>query len=1528
MLSSLWKWAPRAGFYLGEALGFLVSVGLLAACTERGPRPVLSEVQLGQADAPGGSYQEIRPGPFSFHPNLGQFESDVEFVSRSRDSMLLFKTDEFQLFSRSTSLSHQPLHKALTMRLVDADPRATVRGQKQLPGIVNYLRGNDPARWQTALKTYQRVHYQSVYPGTDLLFYGTSKDLEYDFVLGPGADPEQIRLRFDHPVEIDSSGDLSVATPAGILKLRRPVTYQHRLGTQQEIPSRYRRLEGGDVGFWIGDYDRRYALTIDPVVVLSSFLGGGEADSASGVQVDARGDIYITGLTSSINFPTSAGASQQAPAGGADIFVTKLNAQGDSMIYSTYVGGEGDDLPATLGIDSSGNVYVTGQTTSQDFPVAGAFQEEYGGGTSDAFLFKLNPNGTGLAYSTFLGGRSNDTGNIVRIDSQGNAYVAGFTRSDDFPVTEGVLQPNYRGGLADAFALKMNPAGSSLLYSTYLGGNRQDEARDIGFDAEGNAVVVGLTDSTNFPTAEPFQGQRNGQFDVFVSKLDGEASTLVFSTYLGGSSSDVPFGAIVDEAGDIYIVGETGSFDFPTESALQPAKSGSLDAFVTKFRGDGAGPIFSTFLGGSGFDSGRAIDVTDSGGAVIAGVTTSADFPTLATLMVDPQGTDAFLAALNPSGSGLQYSTYVGGPGTEFATGLALDAEENAYVVGSVDRPGFSTLAALQDSFGGKGVFVSANRAGNWQGSGEGLSNPNIESLVVHPDNSALLYAGTSGGGVFKSSDTGETWSSSGLEFQQVLALDIDATNDILFAGTTNGLFKSEDGGENWDQMREYLPFAAFPVLVVDSKGPETVYAGSQGRGVFKTTDSGARWRAINNGLRGSAQQILSLVIDPGNSRQLYIATPRAVYSSSNGGATWQMAEANLEDFSTISTLIVDAGGPATLYASGISDTTSIPPEFCDFAPPCNNFVLKSTDRGTNWDLFAMGGPVSSLALDPSNRSTLYAGTFRAGVFKSTDGGETWEEANSGLQSLQVTALSLDPSNSSRLYVGTRSSSDGFFLKIAPTQVFFFAQIGEGSQGQIRLQTTLILINTGGDTVARVEFLDSSGQPLEVTLGDLGSDSMFEIPLARGAAFSAQTAGEGPVRVGYARVTTSSGVGGTAVFTRTDIATGVVLYEAGVPASPALSGPVSLFVDSLNNKDTGLALVVAGPENLNPSGNTEVNLDLFDRDGNQIGQQEWNLEQGEHRSIFVPQIFAEIAEQVGEMQGVLRVRFDQPVTGLTLLQGDDPGLEFPAEIPTLTSLPLVERSGVANLVYLPQVADGTVIIPPGVTADDKFQTGFLFVNSGVFPALVTLDLFGRDGEPLELTLGDQGTDSTFQVFVSPGFFFSQSSGEGSLSIGYARVSSSTTALGVAAVFTQTDLRNQTVLYEAGVPAASPLREFSLFVDTLGVGNTGLALVNPDLEEEAVIQLRLYDKNSNLINREEIVLGPGRHLAQFVTQLFSQGQAQLFEMEGVLTVESSQPLAAVTLRVRDDPQRDFPADVPTLATFPVIPGRARLDDPEP
>ncbi|MCG3119198.1 MAG: hypothetical protein ALAOOOJD_01543 [bacterium] len=667
--------------------------------------------------------------PMAFEANQGQADEQVKFLARGSGYSLFLTANEAVLNLRkpagrdqspagvyldgnnnahSATKIHQPKSTALHLQLIGANSELRVVGLDELSSKTNYFIGSDSSQWHTNVPNYAKIKYQEIYPGVDVVYYGNQQQLEYDFVIAPGTNPEVIAFGFEgaNDLDFDDAGNLVIHVDDGEVSLHAPMIYQEINGSKKVISGNYLRKSKNQIGFQVASYDENHSLVIDPILSYSTYLGGSGTEHAEGIAVDPAGSVYVTGWTDSPNFPT-ANPFQASRNGSQDAFVTKLNPSGSALVYSTYLGGNDWDFGFGIAVDALGNAYITGRTDSPDFPTSSPFQAMLKG-SSDAFVTKLNASGSALIYSTYLGGSEYDRGLSIAVDATGNAYVTGYTeafQTSDFP-TANPIQAALMG-TKDAFVTKLNPSGSPL-YSTYLGGSSSEEGRGIAVDSQGYACVTGLTVSDNFPTASPLQTNRGGSNEAFVTKFNPAGSALIYSTYLGGSNDEEAYGIAVDNAGNAYVTGSTTSNNFPTANPLQPNLKGSFgDAFVTKINPAGSAFVYSTYFSGGFNTSGRGIAVDSQGNAYITGRDSGTNFP-----LVDPiQGSGnigAIVSKFNPAGSALIYSTYLGSNSNDEGRAIAVDQHGNAYVTGNTLAANFPTKSPIQpNNAGGQDAFVT-----------------------------------------------------------------------------------------------------------------------------------------------------------------------------------------------------------------------------------------------------------------------------------------------------------------------------------------------------------------------------------------------------------------------------------------------------------------------------------------------------------------------------------------------------------------------------------------------------------------------------------------------------------------------------------------------------------------------------------------------------------------------------------------------------------------------------------------------------
>ena len=770
-------------------------------------------VSARSASAPPQVHSSFGRTPLSFEENHGQTDARVKYLARGRGYTLFLAPEEAVLALRYRSEESSQKHSGqpgmpsnndaakwsqanLRLSLEGANTSSRVTGVDQQRGISNYFIGSDPSQWHTQIPNYAKVLYQDVYPGIDVAYYGNEGQLETDYILAPEAEAREIKLGVQGAasLRVNEGGELLLQIDGGEVRLKKPFAYQLVNGTRREVSVAYELLAKNEAGFALGAYDHSQKLIIDPALFFSTYLGGTGQDIAHAVAADGVGDTFVTGQTTSTNFPTSTGVVQGSlgTSGTQNAFVTEYAPDGQSFIFSTYLGGNGTDSGNAIAINSVGQVYVAGQTTSSAFPLQHPLtgQGSLLGGMA-AFVSQISANGATLLFSTYLTGNIFDEAAGVALDSAENIYVAGGTSSSNFPVVNAFQAAP--GGAEDGFIAKLaapNPTsnpGSTLLYSSYIGGLGFDQATSIAVDSTGNAFIAGLTNSANFPTVAPFQASLGGGGAALQNawvaevKQTNNVPTLFFSTYLGGSQFDQANGIAVDTSGDVYVTGFSQSPDFPLHNALQTF-GGGQDAFVTEFAPGGGTLVFSTYFGGGGsgfgFTFGNAIALDSQKNIYFTGSTSSVDYPTLAPLVAtlgDFFG-NAVITELSSGGSFIQFSSYLGGsdhvPSSGFPTdtgnGIAVDGSGNIYVAGATGTLDFSTVNPHQ--------AVLASQSSNAFVARIGTGSANMLSP-------AALDLGTSVVGVAAATQR--------ISFEQATAPS--ATVSIALSGTNPGDFAEFD---------------------------------------------------------------------------------------------------------------------------------------------------------------------------------------------------------------------------------------------------------------------------------------------------------------------------------------------------------------------------------------------------------------------------------------------------------------------------------------------------------------------------------------------------------------------------------------------------------------------------------------------------------------------------------------------------------------------------------------------------------------
>jgi endonuclease/exonuclease/phosphatase family metal-dependent hydrolase len=573
---------------------------------------------------------------------------------------------------------------------------------------VNYFIGNDPSNWQKDVQASQAILYEELYPNIDLKVYGIEQQIEYDFIVKPGGEIHDIGFKYEDVIEtrIDKEGNLIINTEFGKLEHSKPFCFQVIEGERVEVEAQFKKNEKNTYGFEVEEYNENYKLIIDPLVLeYSTFLGGSVGDTGESITIDSTGAIYVTGYTNSLDFPIKSSVQANYGGGRYDAFIVKINASGTALVYSTYLGGSDQEYGRGIAVDSEGAAYALIDTTSIDFPTKNPLQENNGGGY-DTTLTKLDSKGNALIYATYLGGTDDDSGRGIAVDSEGAAYVTGEAMSVNFP-TKNPIPGVYSGGGSKAFITKINSSGSALVYSSLLGGPDGNGGTDIAVDSKGAAYVTGHTASASFPLKKPIQDRRAGSF---ITKINATGSALVYSTYLGGTNWGQPYAIAVDSQGAAYVTGWTESTDYPTKNPFQKSLKGERDVYIAKISATGVKLLYSTYLGGSLEEWPYDIAVDSEGSAYVIGQTQSGDFPLQNPIQSSKPGpwSDAFVTKISPSGNTLLYSTYLSGSKGADVHGIAVDAKGKAYVTGVTFSTDFPLKNPLQKkNEGGGDVFVA-----------------------------------------------------------------------------------------------------------------------------------------------------------------------------------------------------------------------------------------------------------------------------------------------------------------------------------------------------------------------------------------------------------------------------------------------------------------------------------------------------------------------------------------------------------------------------------------------------------------------------------------------------------------------------------------------------------------------------------------------------------------------------------------------------------------------------------------------------
>ncbi len=897
--------------------------------------------------------------PLSFERNSGQVAGKrAEWVGRANGYRVALDARGATIMPAAAGRSD-----VVRMEFLNALPRASGRPLEPLPGKANYLIGRDPMRWIQNLQTYGRLEYDGVYEGVDVAWYGNQGQLEYDFLVRPGADPNRIRVRFDgtRKLALEANGDVRIETAAGAMKLRLPEVYQETGGVRKRVEGRYRLRAANEIGFELAGYDKAKPLVIDPTLVYGTYFGSSFYTPTLAIATDPQGNVYLGGSVDQAGSLPIVNATQSGVLGLRNSFVVKFDPTGTTVLYSTYVGGSSFDTLLGLAVDAAGEAIAVGGALSTDFPLANPVQSQ-GDKNGLVFAFKLNAAGSTFVYSTYLGTAGSD-GVAVAADAAGNAYLTGATPTG-FPTTQGVYQSAYGGGAWDAFVAKLGPGGQ-LVYSTLLGGPAADSGGAIATDSQGNAYVAGSTRSTSFFNNPPgARGGSGGADDTFVAKLNSDASAVSWLAVLGGSGNDIPVALARDSAsGNLYVAGRTTSSDLPTTTGvIQPASNGPQQGFVASLAPDGATFGFVTYLGGRREDTIAGMALAANGQLVVTGGTTSTNFPTANAIQTTFGGSNISLYKSTDSG----------------ATWTPSDTGAPAAIWGMSDDPSHpATLFAASGSQ--MAVFRSTNSGTTWTAvtpqtrqigaimarTGIFLRTP-ADPATVYLYYPYASYEGALGSDerfpALASSDGGATWRelaqppvpTGSIGYLAGMAVSTIDANTIVEIDSGGAVYRSTDGGASFIQVLSapllMMPWSTSP-LFAGPNGTLYVYTYSGG---YRSTDFGTTWTPISSTFYGTPSMF---AVSPSAPSVIYAYVNGTVFKSTDGGTTWGQASQPFVGYYFNISLEVSASNAQVLCASD------------------GNRVSVSTDGAATWSAPVSGPPfpslISAIAVDGSG--TLYA---------------------------------------------------------------------------------------------------------------------------------------------------------------------------------------------------------------------------------------------------------------------------------------------------------------------------------------------------------------------------------------------------------------------------------------------------------------------------------------------------------------------------------------------------------------------------
>ncbi len=1256
--------------------------------------------------------------PLAFETNQGQTDPRVKFLSRGPGyALFLTPTDAVMQFSGASPVR---------MELKNANPAPEIEGIDELQTKANYFVGADPSSWTTNIAEYKKVRYKDVYPGIDLIYYGKQRQLEYDLVIAPGADPRSIALDFEGqqaPLEVNEAGDLVLHTEGGDLFEHAPRIYQQIAGAKREIQGSYLLKGANEVGFEVRGYDTKTALVIDPGITYSFTFGGTGNDIIKAMAVDSSGNAYVTGNTYSSDFPVVSGFQSKFKGGdpqkdkflATDSFVAKVNAAGTALVYSTYLGGSDWDQLLALAIDSSGNAYVAGYTYSKDFPMQNPIQAANKSSISNGFVTKLNPSGSALVYSTYIGGSGSaaDTATGIAVDSSGNAYVAGGTTATDFP-TKNPLQASLKGSLTqDAFIAKINPGGTAFVYSTYLGGSVNDAASGVAVDSAGNAYVAGATTSTDFPTAKPFQASRgSGQSSFFVTKVSADGASLVYSSYLGGKQT--PFdnaiiGPVVDPSGNAYVAGYTNAPDFPAVNAYQSKLKGSYNGFVSKINAAGSALAYSTYLGGSGSDfiSGLAVDV--NGRLFVAGQTNSSDFPQVLALQTAYGGgsTDMFSSILSANGSSLDFSSYFGGSGDEAGGPIALDGTGYVYLAGATNSTNFPAAFALSnasDALKGDEAAV-----GKYLDPKATPPAPAAD-IVIDVDWEEVENAATFNRFI----DVRVNVENNGPDTANDVFLKFVPTNwpnvRVLYSVALDaGNVPRVPGTCSTDNRCAVPSLAKGGTLSVWLSGDEPSISGSIQfqAGAISPGDPDPRNNSIQINFYSGVIEIRE-----GGSKKL-ISRSESAFASATGSVNAPSAGQNLTTDTAAGAL------PVALAVFGLTQNNILVTEagVPAASPVTNARMFVDLGGGSNSGIALVNPGTSSIVIGLNLRDVSGTSVSTSSVTVPAKGHVAKFPDQLGLSTTAnflgtLTLSSSGPFAAANLRLASNSHGEPIFSALPVADLNNPPQQSSSILSQIvdggGIPTQILLMNPSTSSAAgTIALFDDAGAALTADFGStVGKQSQISYSIPANGMAKYATTGLGQLRAGYAVVTKQTGSlpVASAIFAAS---TGSgIASEAGVLSSlPAASSRMYTSVSSASpSRNTGIAMV-----NRNSS-TASINLKLTDNLTGSVRTSNFTLAPNAHAGRFITELFTDLPAD--DFQGTLTLTSNVAIASVALRLTTNERGEL-----LLSTLPVADLSNPpTGTQYLAQIVSG-----------GGYTTELILINTSDSAVTAQLDFYDDNG---------------------------------------------------------------------------------------------------------------------------------------------------------------------------------------------------------